>query len=283
MTILSNSELSYTLTSQAYVLDMDKDVASAWANELIYRNPALKWIVGNYVEADNSNSNSQYWTLEDLSLKGATVNHGPMNIAHVANDIVGTYVGSELLHPMDAAGNAYIETVAAMWKYYFPKETHIVESAHADGTLFQSMECVSDTVTCVPHSKADADVAASPACGQTFPYTGPYGDYCEHIAEHTAARQFDNPHFLGGGLIIPPLKPGWRNAEIQEISALMNTEMAESVQEQVAIEASHLDESQQEALAQEIVLEDMLTAEDSNKERAEKAGHLLGVLAARKF
>jgi len=282
MTILSNTERSYMMTSTAYVLDLDKDVASAWANDLIYKNPALKWIVGNYVEADNSNSNGQYWSLEDLQLKSATVNHGPMNIAHVANDVVGTYVGSELLYPTQAGQRAYIETVAAMWKYYFNKETAIVEAAHAEGTLYQSMECVSDTVTCVPHSKSEQEEAASPACGQTFPYDGPYGAYCEHIEAGTAARQFDNPHFLGGGLIIPPLKPGWRNAEIQEISTLMNTDMAESVSEQVAVEASHLDDSQQEALAQEIVLEGMVTESDNIKV-AEKAGRLLGILAARKF
>jgi len=270
MTILSTTKETYQFTTQAFLVNDDRDQASAWATKHIYHNPNLRWIVGNYVEADSANSNGQYWSLDDLRIKSMSVTNGPMNIGHVHNDIVGTYVAAELLYPSQPEANAYVETIAAMWKYYFPEENAIVEAAFRDGTLFQSMECIADTITCV---------GSEVACGATMAYNGPYGDYCEHINAGTAARQMDNPQFLGGGLIIPPLAPGWNNAEISDVSALISDEEAGPVYEQVSEQASHLEPSQWEALMQEIIINGK-AAQTSNMKEAEAAGRLKGIIAS---
>ena len=269
MTILTSNDKTYTFTTEAVLIDDKKDTASAWASKYIRHNPALKWIVGNYVEADNANSNGQYWTLDDLILKGATVDHAPMNMGHEAHSIVGTYVASEMIYPTQANVHPYIETVSAMWRYYFPEAYAKIEEAYQEGTLFQSMECIADSITCV---------GTEQACGATFAYQGPYGNYCEHINEGTAYRQLDNPHFVGGGLIIPPLAPGWKNAEINEVSELVNDNEGEKVYAEVATEAPHLQPAQWESLMQMIVLNE--TTLSSNTEDAKKAGRLLGIAKA---
>lgn len=266
MTIVSANDTTYTFTAAAIIIDDEKDVASAWASEYIKFNPSLKWIVGNYVEADNANSNGQYWSLDDLRLKGATVNHSPMNIGHESSSIVGTYVASEMIYPASATGHAYIETVAAMWKFYFPKEYEKIQKAFDEGSLFQSMECIADSVTCV---------GTEEACGQTFAYSGPWGGYCEHISDGTAYRQLNNPTFVGGGLIIPPLEPGWKRAEINEVSKITSNAVAEEVYEKVSQENPGLEPEQWESLMQMIMLHD--AQRSSNLEEAERAGRLLGV------
>lgn len=270
MTILSATDDAYQFTTQAFLVNDDRDQASAWASNHIYHNPNLRWIVGNYVEADNANSNGQYWSLDDLRIKSMTVTNGPMNIGHVHNDIVGTYVAAELLYPTAPEAHAYVETVAAFWKYYFPEENAIVEAAYRDGTLFQSMECIADSITCV---------GSEAACGQTFDYAGPYGQYCEHIMSGTAARQMNNPQFLGGGLIIPPVSPGWKGASINDLSKVINDAEAEPIYNQVAEEASHLEPSQWEAIMQEIIINGKAT-QTSNLEQAEAAGRLRGIIAS---
>lgn len=260
---------SYVFTAQAHIVDTEKDTASAWATEHIQHNPSLKWIVGNYVEADNANDNGQYWTLDDLRLKGATVNHSPMNMAHDAAQIVGTYVASEMIYPSSASQPPYIETLAAMWKYYFPEQYDKIEEAFAEGTLFQSMECIADTVTCV---------GTEAACNQTFAYTGPWGGYCDHIASGESYRQLNNPTFVGGGLIIPPIQPGWKNAEINDVSKLTENAHGEAVYSQVEQEAPELDPKTLESIMQILVLQE--ASKSSNLEKARRAGRLLGVSLA---
>lgn len=270
MTILTATDNAYILTSKAIIVEDEQDIASTWASKHIYHNPALKWIVGNYVEADRANRNGQYWSLDDLRMKGSTVNYAPMNIGHNKRKPVGAYVASEMIYPTSAEENPYIETVAAMWRSLFPEQYASIQEAYEEGSLFQSMECVADSVTCV---------GTDDACGNTFDYVGPFSPtYCEHIQNHSAAKQFDNPTFTGGGLIIPPDKPGWHNAEIQEVAQFTETEAAAQVYEQVSDEAPELEPEKWEALMQMIVLEE--ASKSSNDEEAQAAGRLLGIAIA---
>jgi hypothetical protein len=212
MTILTEGNTSLFLTTKAQIFDKDKDVA-AWASKYITDNKFLTWIVGNYAEADNANSNGQYWTYEGLRMSQPTINHSPMNIGHHAEEIVGTWVASEMMLPTDqsAAVHPYIETVGAFWKFQFPKTLETVERAWKQGQLYISMETVAETVTCVGDN----------ACGGTFPYEGPVSNgYCECIRSGRTARQLDKSHFLGGALIIPPKRPGWKAADVKEISEM---------------------------------------------------------------
>ena len=134
-----------------------------------------------------------------------------------------TWTAAELLYPTEGANiiNPYIETLGAFWKHYFPEKMSVVEEAFNTGQLYVSMECVGDSVTCV---------GTDDACGQSFAYKGPFDDsYCDHIKERAAHRQINNPHFLGGALIVPPNKPGWKSASVNELSSLDTDKLVESI------------------------------------------------------
>lgn len=224
-TVVIEGEKSVFLTAPMQLVIDERDVA-AWASKYIEYNPAFKWIVANYVEADNPNSNGQYWSYEDLRMSRPTINHTPMNINHQDHNIVGTWVGSEMMLPKDEASdiNAHIEVVGPFWKYYFPETLQKVEAAYKTGTAFISMECVSETVTCVGDN----------SCGQSFAYAGHNSPtYCDHIRSGAAAHQMNNPHFLGGALIVG-IKPGWKNADIKEISRLTSDDDKQKVIDQVS-------------------------------------------------
>ena len=36
--------------------------------------------------------------------------------------------------------------------------------------------------------------------------------HCEHLLERSSVRHIVNPVFRGGALIVPPVRPGWKNA-----------------------------------------------------------------------
>lgn len=220
MTILIENQDSFFFATPASLLDLERDVASSWASKHIVPNKAIKWILGKYVEADNANSNGQYWSLKDLQMKRPTITYSPMNIGHRPENIVGTFVASDLIYPLGEDGaalqtNPYIEALGAYWKYYFPEQLVKIEEAYSTGSLFLSMECIGSSITCVNGENA---------CGETFPYHGPMHDsYCEHILNRESSRQINDPHFLAGAIIMPPELPGWKGAQIKELSILEKT------------------------------------------------------------
>lgn len=225
MTTVIEGKNSFFINTPAILIDDTKDVASTWANEHITPNNGIKWVLAKYVEADNANSNGQYFSLDDLRIAQPTVNHSPMNIDHHQNEIVGTWTSSELLYPTDSSSiiNPYVEVLGAYWKHYFPDRLADVESAFNSGMLYVSMECFGDTVTCV---------GTDDACNESFSYDGPFSDtYCAHIKDRAAFRQIDNPQFVGGALIIPPNKPGWKSARVDEMSTLVTKAVEEKIAE----------------------------------------------------
>jgi hypothetical protein len=243
-TIVTENDVSFYLTCSVELVNDDRDMASSWASSVIKPNPAHKWIIGKYVEADNANSNGQYWSLNDLRMSQPSIQHTPMNMGHRQHHIVGTYVASEMMYPEHSDMNAYIETASVFWKYYFPNELAMVEKAYDIGALHQSMECVSDTVTC----------AGPSGCGATFDYAGPMSDiYCEHIQTRASFRQLNNPHFLGGGLILPPDRPGWKNASIDDVASSVNDEEKHRIYTEIAQGSPHLSPVEWEALMMEIL------------------------------
>lgn len=238
MTTIIETDTSIFINGPVQLIASERDIASEWASKHIVTNPHLRWIVGKYVEADKANSNGQLWTLDDLRMAKPSISYAPMNLLHRENDIVGTYVGSELVYPTDEATNPFIETVGAFWKYYFPEELEVIEAAHSMGALSSSMECISDSVTCVgPES-----------CGETFSYRGPnHASYCEHIREHRSHRQLNQPHFLAGALIFPPERPGWKGAMVSDISKSVGDEELHRVYTSIAADFSHLTPKEWEA------------------------------------
>lgn len=255
MTVLAESATSFLIGAQAVLLEDDREVANSWASKHVTPNPALKWILGKYVEADRANSNKQFWSLGDLQMAQPTVDHAPLNILHRAQHIVGAFTNTEMIYPKNAEESAeenitrpYIEALAAYWKYYFPKELEIVEHAHNQGALFFSMECVSQSVTC----------AGEFGCGEEYAFVGPRDDsYCAHLNARSSIVQLNKPHFLAGALIVPPAAPGWKGANIKEISEIYKgqEEVLHSVYEQMKAELSHLSPSDWEEMMAALLLQ----------------------------
>lgn len=250
MTILKEEGNKIYLTTKATLLNDERDIAS-WATKYVVDNPEIKWVLGKYVEADNANSNGQYWSYDDLRLSQPTIHHTPMNIDHAAKNIVGTWVNSEMIMPTaeDSAINPYIETLGAFWKYYFPNTLKEVEAAYESGNLFISMECVAKNVTC----------GGDNGCGQSFAYQGPQGNYCDHIKERSSYRQLENPTFLAGALIMPGNRPGWKSAYVKEISEL-NADDQERLYVEVATHYPELAEAQKEDLMRYIMMQGIMQA-----------------------
>lgn len=249
MTVLVPGNNSYYLGTQAILLNEDRDTASHWASGHIISNPAIRWVLGKYVEANNANYNGQYWRLEDLQMKKPTIVHSPMNMNHQPHKIVGTFPAAEMMYPVgdsaDDGPNPYIETLGAFWKFYFPDELSVVESAFNGGNLFQSMECVASPITCVGDG----------GCGETFSYAGPMStDYCDHI-QGGGAKQLNDPHFLAGALIVPPASPGWGGASVKELSALIKSQadLAEKIYDDVSEEMPHLEAPEWETLMAQLL------------------------------
>lgn len=278
-TIVVKGKDSYFFGSRASIVDETKELANAsWASEHIVQNKAFKWILGRFVEADNANNNRQYWTLSDLQVAHPTVNNAPLNMLHQPDSVVGAFVATDLLYPTDDAAaegsNPFVEALSVFWKVYFPNEFAVVERAHAEGSLFYSMECVAETLTFRDGEE-----------NQTFPYKGPFdASYGDWNKNSNAIRQLDKPHFLGGALIVPPVKPGWNNADIKEISRFMeqHAEMAEAVYDGVSEQASHLSPEAIEGITLSLIAKGLdLNGEnsinDSDKPKNTSAGELTAI------
>jgi hypothetical protein len=217
-----------------------------WAESYVNDNPALRWIVAKYVEGGNANRNNHFWAPEDLKESVASVVDTPMNMLHKSHYIVGSFTGAKYMeedHDYALAqedANPYIEVVGPFWRYYFPNELATVEAAHAEGKLFVSMECIAETAR---WHKKDGE-------SKDFEYRGPndasYGEW----GATGNMLQFVNPHFLGGGLIVPPVQPGWGGAIVKEIAQIIadHAEQAEDLYEAIASSAPHLQPSDWEEI-----------------------------------
>lgn len=266
MTILIEGDKSFIISAQARLIEDDRETASAWASKHITPNPAIKWVVGNYVEADRANYNKQFWTYADLRMAQPTVNHAPLNILHRPKHIVGAFTATEMIYPKneesgEESGHPYIEALAAFWKAYFPEELKIVEQAHNQGSLFFSMECLAETMTC----------SGEHGCGKEFAFVGPKSDtYCAHINEHSSIKQLNKPHFLAGALIFPPAAPGWGGANITELSNLLAKyeEQIPDIYNAIKAEADHLDEEEVEQVVVEHL--EQIEAVEAKKKPAKK-------------
>lgn len=203
------------LTQQARVISSADEVASDYAAavddwEVGKSSPYVKWISGSYVESDKPNSNKQFWTSDDLAMGEYSIKYAPLNMLHKVTRPVGFYLATKKSFyeedQVEAAkakakdGPFKIEALSGMWSHIFPFESALVDQANDKGKLFYSMECRSKKITC----------AGDKGCGKTFDYSS--DDHCEHIKERTSVRHLVEPTFRGGALIIPPIQPGWTEA-----------------------------------------------------------------------
>ena len=227
-------------TEKAFVLHADsgRTIITAPLREIAQVNEGFTYLRGRYVEADNPNQNGAMWTTADLEMGAPTVAGGPLNWLHQERKIIGTLLDGALQSGREAAdgepaiGN-HIVSNAVLWNFLFPNEALTVQRASDQGEAYFSMECLSRQVACV------GDLG----CGETFDYA----DYnskrtCQHLREKSSVRRFVDPYFLGAAVIVPPIKPGWANANLETLGR-QNAEAVERAQLE-----DHLSKSQAEAM-----------------------------------
>lgn len=198
-------------TEKAFVVHAQsgRTVITGPLREIAMANAGFTYLRGRFVEADTPNSNGALWTTADLELGQNTVAGGPLNWLHDDHQIIGSLMDGSLVSGREAAGTTpavgnHIETTAAVWRFLFPKQADAIEKAAGDHGLYFSMECISRQVACV----GDA------GCGEQFDYVDyDAGKTCSHLRERASIRRFVDPIFLGGAVIVPPVRPGWANAE----------------------------------------------------------------------
>lgn len=207
-TLVYETDNRLILTNQARIVraagDVSEDTAASWKPDKA--NPFLKWIAGDFVESDAPNTNTQFWTKDDLAKSEHTIKFSPLNMVHKTRQPVG-FVHSTKSVDIDAAAKAKpkrlkIEALSAMWSHVFPFESALVDAADEAGLLFYSMECRGTHLHC----------AGDNGCDETFEYDDKE-NHCEHLLERSSIRHIVNPTFRGSALIIPPIKPGWKNAK----------------------------------------------------------------------
>lgn len=231
-------------------VEVSTDLAAATADwDVEKSSPHVKWIVGDFVESDQANSNGQYWTREDLLLGEYSIKYAPLNMLHKQRQPVGFFAGTRTVDLTERASEnasapVKIEALSGLWSHLFPFESALVDQADEAGSLFYSMECRGTHVHCT-----------GPAgCDQSYDYMA-VETHCAHLRERSSVRHIVNPTFRGGAIIIPPTRPGWKeaNASVLQEAAIREeasryAEMTESAYNQVNADGADLSPGAWESL-----------------------------------
>jgi len=168
----------------------------AFAKELMAQAPnqAIKWLKGEYVEADKPNKNGQIWTEGEVAIKSITAQFMPVTVMHDRRTAVGLIADTRLLVPdKDGVPRAKVDNTLAIWEHRFPEIAEEIDHNYQAGTLMQSMECHSPSYSCAE-------------CGQMFhklPDAAERKNWCHHLQEGAGhgARILNGVVFTGTGLI----------------------------------------------------------------------------------
>jgi len=210
--------------------DLAADTTASWQIEK--SNPFIQWIAGDFVESDKPNSNTQYWTSGDLAMSEYTIQYAPLNMVHKFRTPIGFFAATKTVKlEKDEAAEAVpmkIQALSGLWTHIFPFESAQVEAADDAGLLFYSMECRGT------HLKCGSDEALGlEGCGGEFDYMN-VDSHCEHLQERSSVRHIVNPTFRGGALIVPPVKPGWKNSSASILTDSVMLEAAAFAEENEA-------------------------------------------------
>lgn len=186
----------YIVGAVAPITPSDDELAElAFAKELrsAAPNENLLWLRGQYVEADNPNSNGQLWTSKELSIKHLTPRFMPVTVMHDPRTAVGLIADTKLLTPeKDDVPRSRIDTQLAVWSHRFPEIAEEVATNYAQGTLMQSTECNIGHYECAE-------------CGRGYvklPQNAERANWCDHLRESsTPVRRLVDVTFNGTGLI----------------------------------------------------------------------------------
>lgn len=195
--------------------DQHREMAAEY--EKAAGNDKLMHVTGRFVEAEKANVNGAFWSTADLDFGELTPIHAPVNFLHKTRHIIGTFTESRLYRPQLAAaesaanqGRPFLGVNAVVWREFFPYEARMVEMASDHGSLFWSMECQSKTIRC-----ENASDGSRVGCGAEYPFAQAMErpeTTCEHMRNRTSQRHFNLPRFNAGAVIVPPVKPGWKDA-----------------------------------------------------------------------
>jgi hypothetical protein len=224
-TMVFDQGRSTYLVNTAHVVKRDEDLATTMAEDgwsVEGSNPFLQWIAGDFVEADNPNENTQFWTAGDLEMSEYSIRHAPLNMLHKFRQPVGFFAATKSIKLERAAerGSLKIRALSGLWTHIFPFESAQVESANDAGLLFYSMECRGSHLVCGTDKAKGLE-----GCGETFDYMQ-IKTHCEHLLDRSSVRHIVNPTFRGGALVIPPVQPGWKHAHAETLSDAVMAEAA---------------------------------------------------------
>lgn len=210
--------VAHMVRTAEQLADAASDVSVDWSVDKA--NPFITWIAGDFVESDNANSNKQFWTAGDLEMAEYSIRYAPLNMVHKFRQPVGFYAATrtvKLERTDDTAAKdpLKIQALSGLWSHIFPFEAVQVEAADDAGLLFYSMECRGTHLTC----------AGDAGCGETFDYMA-VDTHCEHLLERSSIRHIVNPTFRGGALIVPPVRPGWKQAHASVLTDAVMQEAA---------------------------------------------------------
>lgn len=100
-TLVTETNGRLFLTNSARVVrsgtEVSQDLASASNFDIERSNPYLKWIVGDFVEADNPNGNTQFWTKDDLALGEYSIKYSPLNMLHKQQTPIGFFASTRTI------------------------------------------------------------------------------------------------------------------------------------------------------------------------------------------
>lgn len=227
--VIERGDSAY-LVGTARMVRTDEQLADAAAASQVdwavdKANPFITWISGDFVESDKPNQNTQFWTAGDLEISEFTIRYAPLNMVHKFRQPVGFFASTKtvkLEHEAEAAAEdrLKIQALSGLWSHIFPFEAAQVEAADDSGLLFYSMECRGTHLVC----------AGDEGCGETFEYLA-VDTHCDHLLERSSIRHIVNPTFRGGALIVPPVRPGWKEAHASVLTQAVMQEAASYAEE----------------------------------------------------
>lgn len=169
-----------------------EEFAFASAVKVKAPNEHLGWLQGRYVEAGRANLNNAMWLSDELALKSLTPMLMPVTVMHDPRTAVGTIADCKLVGAdSEAASTSRIDTILALWRHRFPDIWEEAEHNINDGTMMQSMECLSPWYTCSE-------------CGQQYIklHEGKeQASWCDHLRSNSSRRILGDVCFTGTGLI----------------------------------------------------------------------------------
>jgi hypothetical protein len=123
--------------------DVTDDFAAAadWDFDAKSGSPFIKWIAGDFVEADNPNQNKQFWTKDDLAMGEYSIKYAPLNMLHKQRQPVGFFASTRTIDLSDKANftdMALKKPADGMHRFVHPK--HL--KGNTTFTLYGGSSCV---------------------------------------------------------------------------------------------------------------------------------------------